>query len=174
MITIGSPYRHGLCAVALASALNIGAASVYANFASRVLDAQNAERAQLGLAPLRWNPQLAASAAAWANRLAATHRFEHAPENPIRPEGENLWRGTHGYFPPEAMVNAWIREKKYFKPGIFPDNSTTGNVEDVGHFTQIAWRNTSEVGCALAENDADDVLACRYSQAGNYVGERPF
>jgi hypothetical protein len=174
MITIPTRYRLGLCAVALASTLNISAASTSANFDQRVLDAQNAERVRLGLTPLQWNPQLANSAAAWAKRLAATHRFEHAPEDPFQPEGENLWRGTHGYFPPEAMVNAWVREKKYFKPGIFPDNSTTGNVEDVGHFTQIAWRNTTEVGCALAENDDDDVLACRYSQAGNYVGQRPF
>jgi uncharacterized protein YkwD len=167
-------YRRGLCVVATVSVLSIGAAPVAMDFDHRVLAAQNVERERLGLGPLRWNARLAASAAIWANRLAALHRFEHAPEKPVEPEGENLWEGSRGYFPPEAMVNAWIREKKYFKPGIFPNNSTTGNVEDVGHFTQLAWRNTTEVGCAVAENADNDVLACRYQRAGNYVGQRPF
>lgn len=163
-----------LSALAISSIAMIGAAPVTTNFAPRVLAVQNDERARLGLNPLQWNAGLAASAAIWAARLASTHRFEHAPEKPLAPEGENLWEGTTRYFPPEAMVNAWVREKKYFRPGIFPDNSTTGNVEDVGHFTQLVWRNTSQVGCAMAANADDDVLVCRYSQAGNYVGQRPF
>lgn len=174
MISLPSSVRLALCAVAAMSSLDIGAAPLSANFDQRVLMAQNEERARLGLSPLRWNSQLAQSAADWAKRLAASHRFEHAPENPIIPEGENLWEGTRGYFPAEAMVDAWIRERRYFKPGIFPDNSTTGNVEDVGHFTQLVWRNTTEVGCAIAQNADDEILACRYLQAGNYVGQRPF
>lgn len=174
MVSFPARYRLGLCGIAVLGALNIGTAPVSTNFEARVLSAQNVERARLGLAPLHWNPRLAASAAGWADRLAATHRFEHAPENPILPEGENLWEGTRGYYPPEAMVDAWVREKRFFKPGIFPDNSTTGNVEDVGHFTQLVWRDTTEVGCAVAANADNDVLACRYSQAGNYVGQRPF
>ncbi|WP_197707084.1 CAP domain-containing protein [Calothrix sp. NIES-3974] len=27
---------------------------------------------------------------------------------------------------------------------------STGNWVDVGHYTQIIWRNTTEVGCAIA------------------------
>jgi uncharacterized protein YkwD len=174
MITFPLQHRLGLCAVAILSVLNISAAPVFANFDQRVLVAQNAEREQLGLPPLRWNSHLAASAAIWAKQLAASNRFEHAPERPVEPQGENLWEGSRGYFGPEAMVNAWIREKKYFKAGVFPNNSTTGNVEDVGHFTQLAWRDTTEIGCAVAGNSENDVLACRYLPAGNYVGQRPF
>ena len=72
------------------------------------------------------------------------------------------------------MVSAWVREKRYFKPGTFPNNSITGNVEDVGHFTQVAWRDSREVGCAVARSDREDILVCRYTQAGNYIGEQPF
>ena len=61
----------------------------------------------------------------------------------MAPEGENLWAGSKGYFTPQAMVDAWIREKKYFRPGTFPDNSVTGRVEDVGHYTQVVWRATN-------------------------------
>jgi hypothetical protein len=140
----------------------------------RILAAHNRERQELGLTPLRWNPQLAESARRWADHLASTGRFEHAPESRYAPEGENLWAGSKGYFTPEAMVNAWIREKKFFRPGTFPDNSITGRVEDVGHYTQVVWRATTQVGCAQARGRSEDVLVCRYAEAGNYRGEVPF
>ena len=166
--------RIGLCAVALLSSLQLGAGGVTDNFDQRVLEAQNAERAKLGLPALQWNDQLVASAQRWANYLSTTGRFEHAPEQRFAPEGENLWEGSRGYFNPEAMVNAWAREKRYFKPGLFPNNSVTGRVEDVGHYTQLVWRRTTDVGCAMASNGSVDVLVCRYSQAGNYIGQKPF
>jgi len=128
----------------------------------------------LGLEPLSWNQALAQSAQQWADHLAATGRFEHAPENRSTPEGENLWAGTKGHYPPEAMVDAWIREKKFFRPGLFPANSTTGRVEDIGHYTQVVWRATRQVGCAQAASANEDILVCRYAEAGNYRGEQPF
>ena len=144
------------------------------SFDDRILAAHNQERLALGLEPLGWNQALAQSAQQWADHLAQTGRFEHAPENRTTPEGENLWAGTKGYFAPEAMVDAWIREKKFFRPGLFPDNSTTGKVEDIGHYTQVVWRATREVGCAQAASAAEDILVCRYAEAGNYRGEQPF
>jgi uncharacterized protein YkwD len=143
-------------------------------FDGRILAVHNRERQTLGLDPLNWNPALAQSAQRWADHLAQTGRFEHAPENHSAPEGENLWAGTKGYYTPEAMVNAWIREKRFFRPGTFPDNSTTGKVEDIGHYTQVVWRATREVGCAEAASANEDILVCRYAEAGNYRGEQPF
>ncbi|HWU54254.1 MAG TPA: CAP domain-containing protein [Rhizomicrobium sp.] len=143
-------------------------------FDGRILAAHNRERENLGLEPLSWNPALAQSAQRWADHLAQTGRFEHAPENHAAPEGENLWAGTRGYYSPEAMVNAWIREKRFFRPGAFPDNSTTGKVEDIGHYTQVVWRATRQVGCAEAASASEDILVCRYAEAGNYRGEQPF
>lgn len=162
------------CAIGLLAPLLIGANSFAGNFDERVLAAHNRERAELGIAPLHWNPALAQSARRWADYLATTGKFEHAPENHAAPEGENLWAGTRGYFAPEAMVSAWVREKQYFRPGVFPNNSTTGSVEDVGHYTQLVWRATGEVGCARAASGSEDILVCRYAEAGNYIGERPF
>jgi uncharacterized protein YkwD len=144
------------------------------SFDGRILAAHNRERENLGLAPLSWNSALAQSALRWAEHLAQTGRFEHAPENRVAPEGENLWAGTRGYYTPEAMVNAWIREKRNFRPGVFPDNSVTGRVEDIGHYTQLVWRATREVGCAEAASAREDILVCRYAEAGNYRGEQPY
>jgi hypothetical protein len=162
------------CAALLISSPMREAAIAPVSFQQRILAAHNKERADLGLAPLNWNEPLARSAQQWADYLAITGRFEHAPERQDAPEGENLWAGTKGYFSPEAMVDAWIREKRFFRPGIFPNNSTTGKVEDVGHYTQVVWRATHEVGCAEASSAIEDILVCRYAEAGNYVGDKPF
>lgn len=127
----------------------------------------------MGTPSLRWDPGLAAAAQSWADKLAATGELEHARADEDAPQGENLWEGTKGAFTPEDMVNSWIEEKKYYRPGIFPHNSTTGKFEDVGHYTQVIWRATDHVGCALASSARDDILVCRYSVAGNTDGETP-
>lgn len=163
-----------ICGMVLASPWLLGAASLNGNFDDRILAAHNRERAALGIAPLDWDPALAADAAKWARYLAATGKFEHAAQNARQPQGENLWAGTKGYYSAEAMVDGWAREKRYYKPGRFPDNSTTGKWADVGHYTQLMWRDTGRVGCAVATGAEEDVLVCRYSDAGNYVGEKPF
>ena len=160
--------------VAAIAPMTMGFVSQSGDLQQRLLMAHNLERDQVGVQPMQWNASLAADAQQWADHLAQTGQFEHAPENHRAPEGENLWAGTRGYFSPEAMVNAWVREKRYFKPGTFPDNSVTGRVEDVGHFTQLAWRDSRQVGCAVAASGREDILVCRYSQAGNYIGEQPF
>ena len=152
----------------------IGATGLAPIFDVRILAVHNRERATFGVSPLRWDPALAQSAQRWAEHLAATGLFEHAPEMSSNPQGENLWAGTKGYYTLESRVDAWVREKRYFKPGLFPDNSVTSKVADVGLYTQLMWRSTNYVGCAEATGAREDVLVCRYSSAGNYFGEKPF
>lgn len=160
-------------AVALVAPLLIGARDGALGFDDRVLAAHNRERAAMGVPPLQWRARLAHDAQAWADRLAATGAFEHSPDRLSDPEGENLWAGTRNAYSVEAMVDGWVREKRYYKPGVFPNNSTSGRVADVGHYTQLIWSDTREVGCATASSAREDILVCRYSQAGNYRGERP-
>ena len=140
----------------------------------RLLARHNQERATRGLPPMAWDARLVQSARGWADHLAGEGGFYHAPERARDPQGENLWAGTRGRFEPEAMVDAWARDKRYYKPGVFPDNSTTGRVADVGHYTQLMWRATRRVGCAVATGAREDVLVCRYAEAGNYRGEVAF
>ena len=162
------------CGLALLATGSAGAPMTADGFDQRILAVHNQEREQLGLQPLNWSDGLAQEAQRWADHLASTGRFEHAPEDIAAPEGENLWAGTKGRFAPEAMVGAWTREKRFFRSGTFPDNSVTGRWQDVGHYTQVVWRTTTEIGCAQAESPQEDILVCRYNNAGNYIGERPY
>ena len=161
-------------ALLLSSPLLMGGTAARADFNERLLAAHNTERAAVGVPPLGWNDGLAKEARAWANQLAATGRFEHSPDEAGKdPEGENLWAGTPRAYSPEAMVGLWAAEKSDYRRGVFPNNSRSGDVEKVGHYTQLIWRGSGEVGCATAVGRSEEFLVCRYSQAGNIYGERP-
>jgi hypothetical protein len=139
-------------------------------FAARVLASHNAERVRLGIAPLGWSPALAQQAHEWAQTLAARGVFQHSQDR--RGAGENLWMGSGGAFTPEAMIGAFVGERKHFHAGLFPNVSRTGRWSDVGHYTQLIWPATREVGCALAQGRGRDVLVCRYFPAGNIYGQQ--
>jgi hypothetical protein len=136
----------------------------------QILSAHNAYRNAVGVPPLTWSNQLANDARGWANNLAQTGQLVHANV----PEGENLWMGTAGVFSYTQMVDSWGAERQFYMPGAFPNVSTTGNWADVGHYTQVVWRGTTQVGCAKATGGGNDVLVCRYSPAGNVNGVAPF
>ncbi len=80
--------------------------------------------------------------------------------------------GSRGAYLPAQMVGNWASEKVSFRPGVFPAVSRTGNWADVGHYSQIVWPATTQVGCAIASNRSDDFLVCRYAPAGNIDGRR--
>jgi hypothetical protein len=168
--------RNSLLTIGLliASPLLMGGTTARADFNQRVLAAHNAERTAIGVAPMVWNAELAADARVWADELAATGRFEHSPDQAGQePQGENLWAGTPRAFSPESMVKLWLAEKSDYRPGVFPNNSRSGDVEKVGHYTQVIWRSSRQVGCATAVGKDEEFLVCRYSEAGNVMGQRP-
>src|SRR3954452_19634895 len=129
-----------LIALAFLTAAPTVAAPLVANtFPARILAAHNVERMQAGMPPLSWDPALGNAAAVYAQQMAMTGIFAHSDRSQRRGTGENLWMGSHAGFSIEAMVGGWSSEKRYFKPGIFPNNSRTGDWEDVGHYTQMIW-----------------------------------
>lgn len=166
-----------ILAAALAAALPFITGSIDrgAAFEERVLASHNRERSAMGVPQLQWDAKLAADAKKWADHLAHTDSFEHSPSDPsdMDEPGENLWAGSVGQYSPEEMVGLWIEEKIDFKPGVFPYISHSENLEAVGHYTQLIWRQTARVGCAIASTAKEDILVCRYSTSGNVIGERP-
>lgn len=146
-------------------------AAATGNVAQRLLAAHNNARAAAGVPPLRWDAQLAAGAETFAAQLARTGQLVHSPRQSRPGQGENLWMGTAGAYTPESMIQNWSNERRYFRPGRFPNVSTTGNWADVAHYTQMIWRSTTSVGCAIQRSARRDVMVCRYSPAGNRDGQ---
>jgi hypothetical protein len=140
---------------------------------ARLLAAHNAERARAGTPPLRWADSLEVEARAWARQLIAGDRFAHDPA--LHGHGENLWTGWGGrVWTPEEMVGEWVAEKANYRHGVFPNVSRTGNWSDVGHYTQLIWRDTTHVGCAVETLGDRSVLACRYAPPGNIDGRTAY
>jgi uncharacterized protein YkwD len=139
-----------------------------------VLDLHRQARAQVGLPPLAWNDDLAAAARAHAAMLARTGTLRHAEPSPADEQGENLWAGTRGAYAYREMIAAWADEAANFVNAPTPRFSRTGQWQDVGHYAQIIWRDTREVGCAVASDPREDYLVCRYRPAGNVMGKPAF
>jgi uncharacterized protein YkwD len=144
---------------------------------SMVLAVHNRERAAVGVPALVWNDDIAATAQIYANYLWSTGKFEHRTTEYLTTHpndsavwGENLGarHGAPTTVPIAQNMQGWVAEKNVFQ-GL---PSVTGtNV--VGHYTQMVWNSTKEVGCATATGNNYDVLVCRYSPPGN-TGGNPY
>lgn len=139
-----------------------------------MLAAHNTARRQVGLGPMVWSSNLAADAAAYARQMSRSQRFAHSRQKPgARPQGENLWMGTHNAFSYAEMAGSWVDEQRLYDGGSTDQALFSGTLGDTGHYTQIIWRRTRQVGCAVASNASDDYLVCRYLPAGNIMGSSP-
>ena len=137
----------------------------------RLLALHNRERAATGARPLVWDPALARAAAAYGPALAKLGKLAHSAPATRPGQGENLWMGTRGAYSLEEMGGGWVGEKSLFRPGTFPDVSRSGKWSDVGHYTQMIWKGTARIGCAIHTGRDWDFLICRYSPPGNVVGQ---
>ncbi len=139
-------------------------------------DAHNAERALAGVPPLTWDPALAAIASAWVMRCVDTAApIGLVDHNPTRgqgyPEsvGENIY-GSSGQASGTAAVQLWVAEKASYN---YQANTCNGVC---GHYTQVVWRTTTKVGCALHTCPGlqyGSTVVCNYAPAGN-SGGRPY
>ncbi|GFF35216.1 cell wall protein PRY3 [Aspergillus udagawae] len=142
-------------------------------FKDVVLSASNAYRRDHNASQLSWNETLTTYAKHWAEGC----KWKHSGG----PYGENI---AFGYSDPTAAVSAWGDEGQKYNYKL-----PTGFSEETGHFTQLVWRATREVGCAAFNcgysdgTDAKDkegrytraqgwYVVCEYSPAGNVVGDQ--
>lgn len=140
-------------------------------FQVAMLDAHNRERLAIQAAPLTWDPDLAAAAASYGPALARLGKLVHSPPQSRPGVGENLWMGSKGAYSLREMTDSWAAEKILFRPGVFPDVSRSGHWSDVGHYSQMIWRGTRRLGCALYSDARWDFLICRYAPGGNVIGQ---
>jgi uncharacterized protein YkwD len=124
-----------------------------------IVDAHNRVRARHCAPPLRWSAKVARSAQRWADTL---HGDGCALRHSQGEYGENLAAGTAGMLDAASVVGMWYDEvKRYsFRGG-------GGFSMQTGHFTQVVWRGTTDVGCGRAQCNGLDVWVCQYDPPGN-------
>lgn len=130
-----------------------------------MLEAHNVVRARVGDPPLAWSTRLAAAAHDWARRLIFNGTFMHRPGDAY---GENLYTISGGAVSAWQVVQTWTAEARYYDIR----SETCAGV--CGHYTQIVWRATRYVGCAVASDLVREVWVCEYDPPGNIVGYRPY
>ena len=138
-----------------------------------LLQTHNRYRAEVGVPPLAWSDDLARYAQQWAERLADRGcRMAHRPASgPWQQQyGENLYTGTLGHYGMADAVQLWHSEKKYYDG----QPLTQRNYQAVGHFTQLVWHSTRELGCGVAQCQGRMMLVCNYHPAGNILGQKPY
>jgi pathogenesis-related protein 1 len=148
-----------------------------------IVDAHNKLRAEVGIAEkLSYSPALAAAAQAWADNLKQTNHCQMRHSKPNGQYGENLyWEAALSWsdgrkellnVSSEQVVAQWGKEKANY------DYSSNQCAEGkmCGHYTQIVWRSTSSIGCGMAvcEDTKEQVWACQYLPAGNWIGRKPY
>lgn len=149
--------------------------------AQEMLTAHNQARAsalptpQPALPALTWSEEAAQVAQSWANQCTFAH-------NPDRgPYGENIAAAS----PPDAETNTqavqdWVSESANYNYA----SNTCASGQMCGHYTQVVWRDTTQVGCATAVCNTNSpfgsqlpqwrLWVCDYSPPGNFVGQRPY
>ena len=135
-----------------------------------ILDYHNQLRAAVKAPPLRWNRDLAAGAAAYGPIISQGGTLRHSSREGRKTIRENLLQSPRGIYSPLEMVQVWGDERRLFQPGTFPNVSADGNWASVGHYTQMIWETTTDVGCAIHSDPNYDWLICRYSPPGNKDG----
>jgi pathogenesis-related protein 1 len=132
-----------------------------------ILRAHNQVRSRVGVPPLAWSNRLAAVAQQWADHLLASNRFMHRPKLQY---GENLFEIQGASATPAQVVADWAAEARDY--ALSRNACRSGAM--CGHYTQIVWRSTRQVGCGVARKWGREVWVCNYDPPGNWVGERPY
>ncbi len=159
----GSFFFHLMLIVSVVSCLFCSASSLAAATKEESVQwvkAHSRYRALHGVPPVSWSEKLAAGARSYAETCPTGHSDTSY--------GENLSWASYD-MGVNSVVKMWYDEEPQY------DYSKPGFVSGVGHFTQVVWKDTAEIGCARVSGcgPAGSVMAntwvCRYAPPGNFV-----
>jgi uncharacterized protein YkwD len=137
-----------------------------AAFREGALQQHNVYRAKYGVPPLVLSPRLNEVAQHYAEQLAHTNQLAHSEQEQY---GENLYasHGSNATPPrPEAVVDSWYNEIHHYdfnQPGFRPET---------GHFTQVVWKASKELGLGIAQaSNGTWYVVGNYRPAGNIANQ---
>ncbi|CAF0787118.1 unnamed protein product [Brachionus calyciflorus] len=145
-----------------------GSDSFMDNFIQEALNAHNLCRKKHGSDPLIHNKDISAIAQNYANYLAKIGSLTHST-NTYKGQklGENLfyhYDSRNIVLSGEKPTMDWYNEIKQYKYRDYQPGT--------GHFTQVVWKSTKEVGLGLAKaNDGSIYVVANYYPAGNFIGQ---
>ncbi|XP_059193410.1 Golgi-associated plant pathogenesis-related protein 1-like [Centropristis striata] len=130
------------------------------SFQQEFLETHNAYRAKHNTPPMTLSSELTASAQKWADHLLANNTLEHRQ----MPDGENLYNmcsSTTIKLTGKEAVDSWYGEIKDYNWG------NPGFSGQTGHFTQVVWKDSTELGVGMATNGNKVFVVGQYRPAGN-------
>lgn len=136
-------------------------------FQKAALEAHNKYRKKHHVGNLVLNDELCEIAQRYAEYMARTGNFAHSNGQYNGDNmGENLFACYGMRITGEMMTDDWYDEVKQY------DFNNPGFVNGTGHFTQVVWKGSKEVGFGFAQaKDGYYYGVANYYPAGNYLGE---
>lgn len=136
------------------------------NFEDEFLRAHNEYRKKHGVPPVELSKKLSKYAEEWAKTLSKRGRTEHRDQNEY---GENIfyaWSSDPSFtVSGRDPVDKWYSEIKNHRFGKEPSNL------DSGHFTQVIWEDTKEIGVGYAKTkEGQFYVVANYNPPGNVMG----
>jgi hypothetical protein len=83
--------------------------------------------------------------------------------------GENIFGSSGRTVTPDDAVTLWMSEASSY--------DYASNTGSAGHYTQVVWRTSVRIGCAIVDCPAltyHNTVICDYAPGGNINGERPY
>ena len=134
-------------------------------FQNDILERHNTLRAKHGSAALTWSTEVAKVAQEWAEKIAREDTMRHRQPNKY---GENIFWISGAEATGSMVADSWyseIKDYNYARPGFGMKT---------GHFTQVVWKDSKELGCGVAKSRSDGTyVVCNYNPPGNYAGRFP-
>ena len=137
----------------------------YDSFCNEALQAHNNYRKKHHAEPLKLNKELCKIAQNYANYLANIGRLQHSDNTyHNKSMGENIYSCSGKEATGTSVTNSWYSEiKNYNYSGDYSDGT--------GHFTQVVWKDTKEVGFGKSKGQNGKIfVVANYYPAGNVIG----
>uniref|UniRef100_A0A0B7A2Z1 SCP domain-containing protein n=1 Tax=Arion vulgaris TaxID=1028688 RepID=A0A0B7A2Z1_9EUPU len=138
------------------------------DFRAQTLKAHNQRRKKHGSPALKLSSNLNEYAQKWADHLVKSKTFQHSDCKMNGTQlGENIatkWSSDHADYTGEEVTEQWYDEIKKHN---FSSEGSTGT----GHFTQVVWKETKQLGVGKAKDgNGKIIIVASYLPAGNLIG----
>ncbi|XP_068460597.1 Golgi-associated plant pathogenesis-related protein 1-like isoform X2 [Clinocottus analis] len=130
------------------------------SFQKEFLETHNAYRMKHNTPPMTLSSELTAAAQKWADHLLAICALQHSDTK----DGENIYNKSSSApikLTGKEAVDSWYGEIKDYKW------SSPGFSSNTGHFTQVVWKDSTELGVGLATDGKKVFVVGQYRAAGN-------